>query len=309
MARAPGRDQSAPMERLVRLLGVLTAHPKGAPVELLLKAVGSPDSTDEARRKMLARDLEQLNVLGYDIRNVAESGQGGLYVMRARDNRLQVHLSAEQRGELLRAALAAELHTVAGHLGAGGPAAALPSGAAGPREVPAPDALDQVQRATTRRCLVRFEYKGEPRLVHPQRVHSGPSGWYLAGREDGQDVVKEFVVSRMSAVTLDVPGSADTVAEEARPSLDPLSWLLDPPTEVTVAVPPEHRLLVENLLGTPVRADTSDPSSTDLTYVVTNRAVFRWRVYELGTRVRVLGPPDVREEILAELDAYLSGSA
>lgn len=309
MTRGPGRDQTAPMERLVRVLGVLTGHPGGAPVELLLKALGTAGSSDEARRRMLARDLEQLNRLGYDISNSAESGQGGLYVMRARDNRLQVHLSAEQRGELLRAALAAELHTVAEHLGRRNVPDAAPATTAGEDPAPAPDALDQVQRATTRRCLLRFEYKGERRVVHPQRVHSGPSGWYLSGREDGQDVVKEFVVSRMSGVGLDAPGSAEPVADEGRPSLDPLRWLVDPPTEVIVAVPPEHRLLVENLLGDPARDDTSDPSSTRLTYVVTNRAVFRWRVYELGTRVRVIGPADVRQEILAELDAYLAGPA
>lgn len=315
MARPPGRDQAAPMERLVRLVGVLTAHPRGAPVELLLKAQGTDGTgaTDEARRRMLGRDLEQLNRLGYDIRNLADTGQNGLYLMRARDNRLQVHLSAEQRGELLRAALAAQLHQIAGHLGTVDPAGRPASSTSIPEPGPDNGALDLVQRATTRRCLVRFVYKGEPRLVHPHRVHSGPSGWYLAGREegapDGQAVVKEFVVSRMSEVTLEAPGTAEPVSGETRPSLDPLSWLVDVPTEVTIAVPPEHRLLVENLLGEPAGADTSDPESSTLTYVVTNRAVFRWRVYELGTRVRVLGPADVREELLAELDAYLAGPA
>jgi hypothetical protein len=38
--------------------------------------------------------------------------------------------------------------------------------------------------------------------------------------------------------------------------------------------------------------------------VVTNRRVFRYRLYELGTRVRVVGPDDVRAEILAELRAF-----
>jgi len=41
---------------------------------------------------------------------------------------------------------------------------------------------------------------------------------------------------------------------------------------------------------------------------VTNRAVFRWRVYELGTRVHVVGPEDVRREMLAELESFLAGT-
>lgn len=301
MPRPPGRDQAAPMERLVRLIGAMIQHRSGAPVDLLLTAVAPEGVGDEARRRMLSRDIEHLNNLGYDIRNVAEQGADGIYVMRARDNRLQVHLTPEQRGELLRAAIAAGLEGMSAHLGADGPAGRVPP--------PSTGHLDLVQRGTTRHCLVRFEYKGEPRVVHPARVHSGPSGWYLSGREDGspdRDIVKEFVVSRMSEVSLDAPGTAEVVEEAPRPSLDPLTWLLDPPTEVVVEVPEEHRLLLENLLGEPVAAEAVGAALL-LTYVVTNRAVFRQRLYELGTRVRVLAPEDVRREMRSELESFLAG--
>lgn len=299
MPRPPGRDQSAPMERLVRLIGALNQHRKGAPVDLLLKVVAA-EGTDDARRRMLSRDIEHLNNLGYDIRNVAEPGADGVYVMRARDNRLQVHLTPEQRGELLRAAIAAGLEGISAHLAGDGQPEAPTIASSGH--------LDLVQRGTTRHCRVRFEYKGEPRVVHPARVHSGPSGWYLSGREEGQEIVKEFVVSRMSDVSLDPPGTAEIVDETPRPSLDPLSWLQDPPTDVVVEMPAEHRLLVENLLGQP-RELAEDENTVRMTYVVTNRAVFRWRVYELGTRVLVLGPEDVRREMLAELESFLAGPA
>jgi predicted DNA-binding transcriptional regulator YafY len=283
------------MERLVRLIGALNGHRNGAPLALLLKVVAPDEAHDEARRRMLSRDLEHLNALGYDIRNVAEVGTDGRYVMRARDNRLQVHLSPEQRGELLRAAIAAGLEGMAAHLGTGG--------APDHEAAPASADLDLVQRGTTRRCKVRFTYKGEPRVVHPARVHSGPSGWYLSGREDGSDVVKEFVVSRMSGIELEAPGSADVVDEPVRQSLDPLTWEVDPPTEVVLEIPVQHRVLAENLLGPPTVTSESDGVLT-MTYVVTNRRVFRYRLYELGTRVRVVGPDDVRAEIVSELRAF-----
>ena len=286
------------MERLVRLIGVLAAHREGAAVDVLLRAVAPDESAgDEARRKMLSRDLEHLNGLGYDVRNVAEPGADGVYVMRARDNRLAVHLSPEQRGELLRAALAAGLQGMETHLG--------DSGTAGPTASGASADLDLVQRAVTRRCRLRFTYKGGARTVDPLRVHSGPSGWYLSGREHGGDVVKEFVVSRMSDVELDPPGSAPAGSDEpVRRSLDPLSWEVDPPTEVLLEVPTEHRVLAENLLGTPATAHV-EADVVRLTYVVTNRRVLRYRLYELGTRVRLLGPDDVRAEMLAELRTFL----
>jgi predicted DNA-binding transcriptional regulator YafY len=248
---------------------------------------------------MLSRDLEHLNALGYDIRNVADAGTDGVYLMRARDNRLQVHLSPEQRGELLRAAIAAGLDGMAAHLGT--------DDASAPATGPASADLDLVQRGTTRHCVLRFSYKGEPRTVHPARVHSGPSGWYLSGREEGSDVVKEFVVSRMSDISLDPPGSAEAVGEPVRRSLDPLSWEVDPPTEVVLRVPVEHRVIAENLLGTPARAEESD-GVLEMTYVVTHRRVFRYRLYELGTRVTVAAPDEVRQEIVAEL-AALAGAA
>ena len=299
MARPPGRDQTAPMERLVRLIGALTKHRDGAPLAVLLKAVSPDDATDEARRKMLSRDLEHLNALGYDIRNVADAGTDGVYLMRARDNRLQVHLSPEQRGELLRAAIAAGLDGMAAHLGTDDAGAAATG--------PASADLDLVQRGTTRHCVVRFSYKGEPRTVHPARVHSGPSGWYLSGREEGSEVVKEFVVSRMTDISLDPPGTAEAVGEPVRRSLDPLSWEVDTPTEVVLRVPVEHRVIAENLLGTPVRAEESG-GVLELTYVVTHRRVFRYRLYELGTRVTVAAPDEVHQEIVAEL-AALAGAA
>jgi predicted DNA-binding transcriptional regulator YafY len=305
MTPAPGRDQTGPMERLVRLIGALTRHPRGASLTAMLTALGSADHTPEARRRMLTRDIEQLNQLGYDVRNIADPGADGVYVMRARDNRLQVLLSPEQRGELLRAALAAGLDQLGEHLGAG----------TGGRHVDtstqssdsAPSTLDLVQRGTTRHCRIRFTYKGEPRVVHPGRVHSGPSGWYLRGREEGGDppgLVKEFVVSRMSDVSLDRPGTAEVLDEVARPAMDPLSWRADPPTEVVLRVPAEHRVLVENLLGSAVDV-REDAGELLMTYAVTNRSVFRWRVYELGTRVRVVSPDDVRAEMLAELQAVV----
>ena len=296
---APGRDQSAPMERLVRLIGALTQHPQGAALAVMLTALGSADAAPDARRRMLTRDIDQLNLLGYDVRNVAEAGADGVYVMRARDNRLQVLLTPEQRGELLRAALAAGLDDLGGHLGASDP----PTAPSAPS--PSPPTLDLVQRGTTRHCLVRFTYKGEPRVVHPGQVHSGPSGWYLRGREEGSGIVKEYVVSRMSDVSLGDPGSAEVLDEVSRPTLDPLSWGEDPPTEVVLAVEPDQLVLVENLLGPPSR--TEDGAGEFLaTYVVTNRAVFRWRLYELGTRVRIVAPDDVRHEVLAELRTMVS---
>jgi len=285
------------MARLARLVAVLSRSERGVPVDDVLAHVLPGSGDPDSKKKALSRDLDHLNALGYDVRNIAAPGEPAVYRLRATDNRLRVVLTGRQRGELARAALATQQADLARRLDetSGGRRAAGRDSAA---DLPH---MDLVLRAAQRHCLLEFDYKGEPRRVHPYLVHSGPSGWYVRGREEGSDVVKEFVVGRMSDVRIGAPGSAEAATEVERRSLDPLSWSIDPPVEAVLAVDPVHRDQVETILGTPRSAVEGDP--VRLTYVVTNRDVFRWRLYELGTRVRVLGPPELREEILAELRA------
>jgi predicted DNA-binding transcriptional regulator YafY len=303
MAKAPGRDQVPAMERLVRLITVLNSLELGTPADRLLEALMAEDATDDAKRKMLDRDISHLNNLGYDIRNVAPPGADGVYRMFAQDNRLRVLLTPAQRGELLRAVVATGREDLAAHL------APDHKSARGAAQVAATGTqLDRVLRAAARRCLLTFAYKGRTRTVHPHGVHSGPSGWYLAGREQGHDVVKEFVVSRMDDVVLDDPGSAEVVAQPVRPSLDPLSWEQDAATDVVLELDRNHLPLVANVLGEPSRVEEAG-RALRVTYRVTHRAVFRWRVYELGTRVRVHSPPDMVGEIIRELQSMTDGAS
>jgi predicted DNA-binding transcriptional regulator YafY len=302
MPAGPGRDQRPGMERLVRLITILNASELGSRAETLIAAVLPGEGDPEAKHRALNRDIEHLNRLGWDIRNVAPPGDDGLYRMYARDNRLRVHLSPAQRGQLLRAAVAAGRQDVARHLDDD----ARPTRSVAEPAKPGHE-LDLAQRAAAQRCRIHFDYRGHRRVVHPLRLHTGPSGWYLSGREDGQYVTKEFVVARMSDVSLDDPGTASPVADATRPSLDPLSWLADEPTDVTLEMDTAHLPLAENLLGPPSSLDRSETGAR-ATWTVTNRAVFRWRVYELGTRVRVASRPELRQEIEAELQAILAGA-
>lgn len=301
MPEAPGRDQVPAMERLVRVITLLNGSESGVAVGRLLHALMTPDASDGARHKMLDRDIGHLNGLGYDIRNVAPPGSDAIYRMFARDNRLRVHLTPDQQAQMLRAVLASNRHDLAAHL------ATDPAPARGSRTSEGPRAqLHKALRAAARRCVIRFDYKGQRRIVHPVRVHSGPSGWYLSGREAEQDIVKEFVVSRMDDVSLDEPGSADGVERQERPSMDPLSWPVDAVTDVVLAFDGEHLPLVANVLGAPSDLQRSG-SHIEARYQVTHRAVFRWRVYELGTRVSLVSPDDMRAEMRTELQAIVDG--
>jgi predicted DNA-binding transcriptional regulator YafY len=150
------------------------------------------------------------------------------------------------------------------------------------------------------RCLLRFGYAGSARLVHPDSVRAQNGTWYLRAFEDAADRTKVFVVSRMSEVAADAPGTAKSFPRERHPGLHPMTWQVDPPVEVTLHTPVEYVPDVKRWLGSPISYRNVD-DGVELIYVVTHRAALRARLYQLGTRVQVVGPEAIRKEIIAEL--------
>jgi predicted DNA-binding transcriptional regulator YafY len=299
-----GRDQLGPIERLVRMLAVLeTAGLVGAGQQQLLDVARYGGDQDDQRRA-LNRELKHLTEAGWDIRNVGDAGVDARYVLRARDTRLRVSLTREQQAELARAATLAGVKDFADLVGDASQVDAWAGGVSDPlvstSEHPN---LTLCIYAASHRCLLQFMYKKRLRLVHPRVVQPGPSGWYLAGCEDGQDVEKNFAVGRMRTLAIDRPGSATVTYDVRHTQLDPLTWLVDPPVDVVVETTDDHVAHVESRLGAPTSRTGTDERVT-LTIPVTHRAAFRHRLYELGTRVRVLAPEEVRAEIVKDLQAH-----
>ncbi|TDC56657.1 WYL domain-containing protein [Jiangella ureilytica] len=307
-----GRDQLGPLERLTRLLLVLeSAEPAGLPAARLV-AVGQygADSAYDAQRQ-LARDVTALTAIGWDIRNVAGPGVDAVYRLHARDTRLRVELAPEHQVELVRAALVAGDPGFRERLGdlpePDSDEARLIRSGEPPR---AADPLTEAAYAVERRCLIHFTYKGRVRVVRPQLVRPGASGWYLYGHEIGSAETKWFVTDRMSDVSLDPPGTAGPVRDVTADPLNPVTWTRDPLVDVVVATTAEHEPQVAAMLGTPsARHAAGDGDTVRLTVPVTNRAAFRARLYELGRRARVVSPQDVVDEIVAELRRFVGPAA
>lgn len=299
MPAAGGRDQRGPMERLVRIAAVLkVADERGVSADKLVKVAGfdGDNALDQ-----LSRDLKLLRAQGWQIDRISEEGAPAVYRMVTVDNRLRVRLTPDQQRELQRAVLVADRADLVERLG-------LPPGER-PTELPAmlplsghDERLSAAVKAVQNRCVMTFRYNGKPRVVHPESVRSQNQRWYLRGCEDGGDVLKLFVVTHMDDVTIDAPGTARRVSAEPRLELHPMRWKLDPPVAVTLRTSQQHVDDVQRWLGAP-RSLTATPESSELEYVVTNRAALRVRLYELGERVEVIGPEDVRQELLDELAA------
>lgn len=274
----------------------------GASASLLVKVAGFERGKDAISQ--LNREFRHLRDLGWQIDNVAPQGEEGRYVMRVVDNRLRVRLTPGQQAALFRALVLADRDDLVERLGLTAEerppdvAAVVPT--AGHDE-----ALNAVVNAIRLRCVLHFRYSGSDRVVHPESVKTQNGKWYLRAREEGSDTVKAFVVSRMSDVRSDSPGTAAPPSTVRHTGLHPMTWEVDPPVEVTLRAPAEYAPDVRRWLNDPESAREED-GVVEMVYRVTNRAALRCRLYELGPRVELVGPPEVREEVLDEL-AFMAG--
>jgi proteasome accessory factor B len=268
------------MERLIRvLLALADRADRGVSARRLALVAGYPGDT-ESGLAALRRDLRRLRQVGWDIESLGDNGQDGRYVLHARDNRMALLLSPGEQAALQQALRESDA------------------------EVPSPPALlAELERAVRRHCLTWFSYRHRLRTVHPHVLHSGPSGWMLRGREVESGMIKEFVVDRMADdVVIGQPGTAESPDVVPRLSFDPMTWEVDPPLEVILAVEPDfYREVCRVMTGSRVVARRDD--DVLIAVVVTNRVAFRSRLLDLGLRVRVVGPPEARDRVVAALRA------
>ncbi len=311
MANTPGRDQRAPMERLVRIAATLRERGVVGETGERLAEIAGFDG--ERAMDQLKRDIRSLTEQGWQIDNLAGPGEPSRYRMRTVDNRLRVRLTPPQQRALQRAVLLADRDDLVVRLGLGDPTGAPHrTGVVAGVPTAGHDALlATVLRAVRMGSMLRFTYKGAPRLVHPESVRSQNGTWYLRGQEDGPAdgdtaPVKAFVVARMSDVTADPPRTARPVRPTRHPELHPMSWEIDPPVDVTLRTSTDHQPDVRRWLGEPAAEEVAGEQVT-MRYVVTNRAALRQRLYELGRRVVLVGPDEIRRELIDELHQLKGG--
>lgn len=300
----PGRSQVIPMKRLLRIMAALKSEdsPAGVTASRLCKVAGyeGKEPADE-----LSHDLRRLRLLGIQIDQVAKPGKPGRYRLSGGDTRLRLKLAHEQWAALQRAAILTKHEELTKALGirSGKLPVAIASAVVPDGET---EFLSLAVQALQTKSRLRFNYAGESRDVSPAAVRFQDYQWYLVAAEVGQDVTKTFALQRMSEAVLDQPDTAVEVGPvPPRLVLHPLKWEIDPPTEVTLLVSKELVADVERWLKKPKRNRPAANGFRQLTYVVTNRASFRARIYVLGMRVRVLGPDEFRQELLADLKRLL----
>jgi len=154
------------------------------------------------------------------------------------------------------------------------------------------------------RRTVRFRYRDEERAVDPYRLSFRAGFWYLAGRDHARGEDRSFRLDRMQSAPTAGPAGAFE-RPSVPPSRPPQPWEMgdEEAVEARVRVDATQAAWVVEQLGEDAVVERGEDGSTVVTVRVTSRAAFRSFVLGLLDHAEVLGPPELRADMVAWLRA------
>jgi proteasome accessory factor B len=167
-------------------------------------------------------------------------------------------------------------------------------------DVPADERVATLFSGVQQRRVARFEYNGVPRRADPYRLSYRQGRWYLAAFDHAREGERLFRVDRITGGVELEEASGQFVRPEGVASAPPPPWRLGDDEEIVVElrVDPSQAEWVRSLAGEETVAGTTPDGWVDFKLPVTNRAAFRSFVLGLLDRAEVVGPPEVRDEII-----------
>jgi predicted DNA-binding transcriptional regulator YafY len=155
------------------------------------------------------------------------------------------------------------------------------------------------------RTPVSFAYRGEDREVEPWRLAFRRGHWYLEGFDRGRGAERQFRLDRVEGeVALGEPGSAERAPEPARGGA-PRPWQFGEGEAVVaqLLVDPDQAPWAVDRLGEDAVAERRPDGAVVFALPVTNREAFRSFVLGFLDHAEVLGPPELRDDVVDWLRA------
>jgi len=313
------------LERLINLVAALLETDRPLSAEELRRRLPGYAADLTAFRRAFERDKETLRELGVPVATEPlDPAHPGIVGYRIRKDEYYLRDPELEPDELAALHLAASTVRLEAGAGDGGAPALAADGIAalwklggevieeGPvgtlASLPAPPALAVTFAAVASRRRLRFAYRGRERRIDPYRLTFRSGRWYLLGHDHGRGEPRWYRLDRFeSEAAADGPpgafGRPEAVAEP------PVPWAMGGGQKVRA------RLLVDadqagwalGHLGSDAVDERRPDGSVVVAVPVTNRDAFRSFVLGFLTRAEVLGPPDVRDEMVSWLEALAAG--
>lgn len=302
------------LERLTNLVLVLLDTPRPITLVEIAGAVGGYPDGHQARRQAFERDKRTLREEGIPIsvEPVDAGGQLG-YRIRPEDYYLpELELSTDEQVALNLAVAGVHLDDSSGR------EASLKLGLIGREQdavalLPSLPALARLHRAIRDRAAASFTYHSRKRAVDPYGLLFRNGFWYLLGLDHGHGELRTYRVDRIAGdVSFGEAGSFERPADfEPGVHLPSEPWRLGEGGSVAAEVQVDSLLAptVAAELGEEALLERRGDGSVVVRLEVTNPAAFRSWVLGLLDHAVVLGPEELRRELLQWLEAFSAGDA
>jgi proteasome accessory factor B len=183
---------------------------------------------------------------------------------------------------------------------------ARPGGAGPVASLPADPRLPLLFDAVATRRQVRFAYADVARLVDPYRLDFRRGRWYLTGLDHERDDVRSYRLDRIDDdVTAEGRAKAFDRPDDVRSGAERQPWELgdEPPIEARLLVDADQAGYAVHLVGEDAVAERGDDGSVVLVLPVSNPLAFRSFALTFLEHAEVLDPPELREDLIAGLEA------
>jgi predicted DNA-binding transcriptional regulator YafY len=304
------------LERLINLVAALLDAERPLSADELRRRVPGYADDKAAFRRAFERDKETLRDLGVPVEVEPVAGSDppvdGYRVRKeayylpdpglADDELAALHLAATAvRVDVANGVEA--LWKLGGEVAEAGPVPAVAA-------LPGTAHLVPLFGAISARRAVTFGYRGRPRHVDPVRLSFRNGHWYLSGvdRDAGED--RLYRLDRVEGdVEAGPPGSAGDGAAAAAAAVAgaavPSPWELggDEPVTARLLVDAEQAGWAEGHVGPAAVVARRPDGSVELEVAVTNRDAFRSFVLGFLDHAELLGPPELRAELVTWLEA------
>jgi predicted DNA-binding transcriptional regulator YafY len=311
------------LERLINLVAALLAADRPLRREELRTRVGGYADDDEAFRRNFERDKELLRAMGMPLLlepldPLQPEGMAGYRIPRDRyglpdpgladDELAALHLAAsavDVEGAWGRSASTSALWKLASTTGGETPdptANGLRTATA--LELPAGETVAVLFGAAAARQRVRFRYRNEVREVEPWRLSYRNGQWYLAGFDHLRRDSRTFRLDRIQGPAEPVGQSGAFERPAGGVAAPAPAWQLGDEEELAAVLLVDARQAdwAVSQVGDEAVIERRPDGSVALSLAVTNREGFRSFVLGFLDHAEILGPPELREDMIAYLE-------
>ncbi|CAN5762695.1 YafY family protein [soil metagenome] len=306
------------LERLLNLTAALLTTTRPLTREEIFERVpGYPD--DDAKgsaRRAFERDKEALRQMGIPVEMeeiaTSEPPQEGYRIPRDQYALRDPGLEPDELAALHLAAAAVRIEGLRGtealwKLGSTATATATATNLrAAPDEalaaIPTIPQLVPLFIAVGGRHPVTFSYRGERRSVDPHRLSFTRGRWYLDGFDHDRQAGRQFRLDRLDGdVEMGPAASFERPVAHASEPLRPWQMGDEQPLEARLRIDADLAGWGVDHLGPEAVRERHPDGSVEVALTVTNREAFRSFVLGFLDHAEVLGPPELRDDLVGWL--------